>query len=793
MGYSLKFIVKGNVVDILPTKALVRLSSANIMKLIEGFEGGAENIYFLDDTGRYALKVLPKKDCYLSGGVENIYFLDDAGRYALKALQKKDRYLSDDIYSQSILPLVSLAPAVFSLPIDEKNSKTLQKVVEAAFTQTTGVSELPIVGNDGHIVAVARLHKEDRPAYDWKKVAATKYGLPEGKLYVSSMENAELKTMFETFKSTSDMELMTEENVNKIISGKANGTLVYGTDIYPEIRKISVEELYKRLVVGAVFEKNQKALSSCAGFHMNFDEKPTTKGNQPKVESRIKSFLSQVESDAPIILEDAYDIEEITWMCDRLRVSDKFGSDNNLYLKYSSWADFLKSMENLDWTEIASCGKAVFLFGEEQKQKYYPAKPKLGTPLSLQIDEIVELVQSRPRSFSGSDFFNMILDSHPSLLTIGWHGLSIFTLLWKIFCKDKTVKEAVEHLRNPNEKEELFLRNLNLANMLKYKYKERLPFFLEGLTLYLNPEKKYGLHDWFKAFYLSANAAVGRKFLQRITPAIFYDIHGMNQHKKRIGFNWKENLNMDNELMNGFKYKRYVGVVRYPLTKIGSVNTTVVKNGETPVYHSPFSVIKLYAEKNSCGPYMNENNPAFSVSRHVRFEDLKLYPRETTEKLCEFLRIPWSESCLHITTNGEDSGIVDGTAGFDIKPVYIYKKHLQHLSPLDYYRIELLNVKNFEFYGYRLRYYDGKKYTVEDLKKLFDIPFKVETQDLDEKWPDWPNPDECKEFHEWILQRALDVMEHGEEDFSIDKNGNQLRLVEVLVPDLAPGQKLYEC
>lgn len=272
-----------------------------------------------------------------------------------------------------------------------------------------------------------------------------------------------------------------------------------------------------------LFEKNQEALKSCAGFHMNFDEIPTTEGKPPQVESRVKSFLSQVESELPIILEDAYDIEEITWMCDRLRGNDKFGSDNNLYLQYSSWSDFLKSMETLDWTYIARSGKVVFLFGEEQKLKYYPANSKLGTPAPLQIDEIIELVNSYPRSFSGSDFFNMILDSHPSLLTIGWHGLSSFTILWKVFCKDKTVKEAVEHLRNPNGGAEVSLRNFNLAHMFKCKkknkllppnvrnlslYMDRLSPFLEGLSLYLDSEKKYGLHDWFKAFYLSNNLTV---------------------------------------------------------------------------------------------------------------------------------------------------------------------------------------------------------------------------------------------------------------------------------------------
>lgn len=540
-----------------------------------------------------------------------------------------------------------------------------------------------------------------------------------------------------------------------------------------------------------LFEKNQEALKSCAGFHMNFDEKPTTEGKQPQVQSSTKNFLSQVESNLPIILEDAYDIEEITWMCDRLRGSDKFGSDNKLYLQYSSQADFLKSMETLDWTYIARSGKVVFLFNDEQKSKYYPSKVELGTPAPLQIDEIVEMVNSFPRGFSGSDFFNMILDSHPSLLTIGWHGLSSFPILWKVFCKDKTAKEAIEHLKNPKGEAEINLKNFNLSPMLKYKYEERLSSFFEGLSLYLNSEKKYGIYDWFKAFYLSTNeVAVGRKFLQRITPAIFYDEHGDTKKAQQLinfSITQKEYVAMQNEVLSGFKYKRYAGVVRSPLGRLGCQINYLAKGSKTLL-----SPLKLFANRNySYGHYMKENDPIFPVSCHVRFEDLKLYPKEATEKLCEFLRIPWSESCLHITTNGEDSGIVDGTAGFDTKPVY--NPHLEYMSTLDYYRIELLNVKNFSVWGYKPKYYDGKKYTAEELKELFDIPFKVETQDLGEKWPDWPNQDEIKEFHEWILQRALDVMEHGEKDYSVDKNGKPFRLVEVLIPDLAPDQKLFEC
>ena len=251
---------------------------------------------------------------------------------------------------------------------------------------------------------------------------------------------------------------------------------------------------------------------------------------------------------------------------------------------------------------------------------------------------------------------------------------------------------------------------------------------------------------------------------------------------------------MNRGLFRGFKYIRYAGVVRSPLGTLGSMTNGLIKVGKRSRgwRTSPLGALKSYASGKWHGRYMIKNDPEFPISRLVRFEDLKLYPKETTEKLCEFLRIPWSETCLHITTNGEDSGIVDGTAGFDITPVY--NMHLEHMSTLDYYRIELLNAKNFQVWGYKLKYYDGTKYSPEDLKKLFDIPFKVETQELDpEKWPGWPNQEEIKEFHEWILQRALDVMANGESDYSVDQKGNSLSLIEVIVPDLKPGQKLFEC
>lgn len=445
-------------------------------------------------------------------------------------------------------------------------------------------------------------------------------------------------------------------------------------------------------------------------------------------------------------------------------------------------------MREEDWSGVTDAGKAVFLFdGDEQPST--GGRQKEPQPLS--VEEIVEVVATIPRGCSGSDFFNMVLDSHPSLLTIAWHGLASFPVVYKIFFEGKTASEAIERLKHPVGEAENFLWYSNIRNALTYRYNERLPRFFEALESVLDSQKVYGAADCFRAFYIAINAAVGRTFRQRIAPAIFYDQHRGDWQRKSVtyfGFSLQRQEAMKEEMLQGFRYRKTVGIVRAPISTLGTTQNFMLTYGPNQYQPNPLVFLKYYASGEPYGCYIDADDPKLESTRQVRFEDLKLFPRETTEALCAFLRIPWSETCLHITTNGEDSGIMDGTEGFDITPVY--KTHPEHLSALDSYRIELLNAKNFEVWGYKLRYYDGQKYSPDELKKLFDLPFKVEQQTLD-AWPDWPDAEVSKEFHAWIYQRALEVTAHGENCPPKDAAGRPKKLVPCLRPELSPGQRLY--
>lgn len=751
-------------IEIIEPKALMKKNSVNLMGIINFFEAHEECIYIIDESGRYSWKAVTKE--------------------SFKRLFK-----SNEGY---ILKLDTIAPIVFTLPIEEKNKPLLLKACEVMLDQVPNAKILPIVQKDGRIVAVARVKQKTLHDINWNMVAGVNHGLPQGKLYIASDAGSQLNGLFDVLKDKADVEFMREGTVQGILSGKMVGTLIYGTDVYPDnIKKLSASQLYQKLLAGQVYESNQISLERYKFFYGDFSTQIISEGKLPKQESRCQDFLDQVEADRPIILKDAYDIEELIWMCNRLRSSEKFGSDNRLYLEYSSFPDFLKSMEVIDWSRLIKKGKVVFVFNEEQKVKYYPKTIEKGIVEPLEINEIKEIVNTIQRGYSGSDFFNMILDSHPLLLTIGWHGLPTFAAVWKLFLEGKTVLAAINHMKNPATEEESRLLKINLFEMLKWKYEERLEAFFTGLQKYLKLDKEYSITDWFKAFYLSANDTFGRKFKQRITPAIFYDIHGVNQDQvvSDFGISHREMGSIVEVLLKGFLYRRDVGVVRAPLSRLGCMINSFVKYGPNPFCDSMLEGIKKSCRGDFYGYYLHPNDKRFPISRQFRFEDLKLYPKKTTEKLCEFLRLPWSETCLHITTNGVDSGIVDGTAGFDITPVY--KKHQEHLSALDYYRIELLNYNNYTVWGYKTRYYDGEKYTPDELKKLFDIPFKIESQHMS-KWPNWPNPHAIREFHDWIYERALDVMEHGEKEPQ-DAYGYPLQLVKCIYPDLDKGEKLFDC
>ena len=106
--------------NVVKAEALVTAGNADFMQLVEWLESGAENVYLVDEAGRYLWRVARKDRHPIVYGAHG--------------------------YGLSLSPL---EPIVFDDPIDEAHVQALMAAGEAVFARHPEEKELPIVNSGG--------------------------------------------------------------------------------------------------------------------------------------------------------------------------------------------------------------------------------------------------------------------------------------------------------------------------------------------------------------------------------------------------------------------------------------------------------------------------------------------------------------------------------------------------------------------------------------------------------------------------------------------------------------------
>ena len=384
----------------------------SIKKLLEFFDGGAENIYLTDETGHYAWQSVFRK---------NNFFMIKNGELVVKVSETE--------------------PVVFHSPLDTDHREALFKAIHQVMQRQSEIEETPVVNTSGQIVAIAkRQEAQDFQDLDWQGLREDMPSFPLGGVYVSSKGSKRLRDFINAFSDRVNIQVLDDVLLKGLLINNLQGTLVYEADLYPGFeKKISVQELHASLQADRLYELQRQAFAEYKGCFRQLPQWPE-EVLETEITSHISSFLTQVDAEMPIILENDYNVEEIAWMCSRLRTSEKYGSDNSLYLYYTSFENFCARLRIDDWRNILATGKAVFLFDEQEKACHYGKTCDFvhREPSSLELSEITEIIHTiRTPQNSGRDFFSMILDGHPNLLTIGWQGLQNFAAIYETFLKDQ--------------------------------------------------------------------------------------------------------------------------------------------------------------------------------------------------------------------------------------------------------------------------------------------------------------------------------------------------------------------
>ena len=109
----------------------------------------------------------------------------------------------------------------------------------------------------------------------------------------------------------------------------------------------------------------------------------------------------------------------------------------------------------------------------------------------------------------------------------------------------------------------------------------------------------------------------------------------------------------------------------------------------------------------------------------LRFEDIKVFSKDTLLEVCAWLGIKWSDSMMRTTRLGERQ-TYRGSADFDLQPVF--KKSEDFLSEFDRFRISSACSLYQKKYGYT--YEDCLRFSRKELQEMFLKPFFFEERGI---------------------------------------------------------------
>ena len=345
----------------------------------------------------------------------------------------------------------------------------------------------------------------------------------------------------------------------------------------------------------------------------------------------------------------------------------------------------------------------VFICGMKQLENFYPLNDAQEnfSKTRVQISEIKKLIFHWicTTTATGSSFLEGVVDFHPNLLTVPNFGFASFGILYREVLKNKNVDEGIQALKSLEmdsqrkgiyqDFNEIFTNKATFGIIPVVPKKE---VFFEELKKLLSDFDIPTKVDWFKAMYLAYNYAMGRTFPSRIAPAIYFINHSVF-----VDLDGSKKAMLD--VYDQFPDLKVISIVRNILSTFGSglQNIQTARNEyheykSTGVFSYAFLIILEIALART-DLYISPDDKWRNKRAVVRFEDLKLYPRETLEKLCEFLMIPCDKSLFSVTANGVENTFKFGaskTSGFDTKSVY--DLHKDYAGLFDFYRLEIYNI-----------------------------------------------------------------------------------------------------
>ncbi len=377
----------------------------------------------------------------------------------------------------------------------------------------------------------------------------------------------------------------------------------------------------------------------------------------------------------------------------------------------------LRDMGFSEYTEYFICSRSfvlIELYLKRGSQKY--SLPEL-TPKGILLGRIP--------GWSGNYFFRGIMDGHPEVLMIPTYcdfNVNLFYYCIRLAGIDSNnILPAFWEMYE----EEAYSAERDFVN------KERFNRRVERI---LTLRECFTSQELFVIFHIAFMEMLTNEQISDINKMVIYwEPHFLSRNEFPFFAVWLEDKNVNGQT---------IVLRRNNIVRTGSA---CARSGQNRIIRNPLKTMFLdesvWDGVNIQYHYWNEYV--------MRFEDIKLKPREKLMEICERLGIAWSD-CMLQTTCVDKPLEYRGSVDFDLKPVF--NRYEEYLSEFDRFRISIASGLYQKKYGFP--YESCLKFSRRELQDLFMKPFL-----FDEKYG---NEDKNKyvEIYEWIRWQLWKIRKH---------------------------------
>ena len=308
--------------------------------------------------------------------------------------------------------------------------------------------------------------------------------------------------------------------------------------------------------------------------------------------------------------------------------------------------------------------------------------------------------------YCGCVFFKGIMDGHPNIIAPPYNfwGDNLF-----LYC-----------IRLAEEKPQ------NIVNVLKHILEEEYDpdriaamfpewdLFKRGAEKWLLNKESVTSQELFIVFCASyTEMMTGEMLTDLSSKVVYWEPHGFFRHKFRFLEKWLGSAEINGQTMIIRRDNMTFGAAAY--------NGLLHRGKE----FAGLEVLSILSQEYWINASQEETLSCHWQKLILRFEDVKLHPKEELLKVCDRMDIPWSDTMQYTTSYGKSDAYAGRSRDFTLKPVFDRRENV--FSAFDQFRVAVISAPYQKKYGYS--YVDCMKFSRSRLWEMFLDEFRFQ-QDM---------------------------------------------------------------